>query len=31
MSKENIKIINENEDLYEFPELNNKLYLHFKG
>jgi len=31
MSKENIKIINENEGLYEFPELNNKLYLHFKG
>jgi len=31
MSKKNIKIINEKEGLYEYPELNNKLYLHFKG
>ncbi len=31
MSIENIKIINENEGLYEIPDLNNKLYLHYKG
>lgn len=31
MSKENIKIINEIEGLYDEPSLNNKLYLHFKG
>jgi len=31
MSKYNIDLINENEGLYEFPDLNNKIYLHFKG
>jgi hypothetical protein len=31
MTKNNIKIICEKEGLYEFPELNDKLYLHYKG
>lgn len=31
MTLENIIAICEQDDLYEFPELNNKLYLHFKG
>ncbi|KAL4434994.1 hypothetical protein ABPG74_017750 [Tetrahymena malaccensis] len=31
MSKNNLKIICENDELYEFPDLNEKLYLQFKG
>ena len=31
MTKTNLKILCEKEGLYEFPELNEKLYLHFKG
>jgi hypothetical protein len=31
MTKQNIRIICEQEKLYELPELNSKLYLHFKG
>lgn len=31
MSKYTLKVICENEELYEFPDLNEKLYLQFKG
>lgn len=32
MTKANLKVICENEDgCYEYPELNDKIYLHFKG
>ena len=31
MTKKNLKLICENENHYEYPELNDKLYLHFKG
>lgn len=31
MTKDNIIMICEKEGHYEFPELNTKLYLHFKG
>lgn len=31
MNEKNILMICEKEGLYEYPELNNKLYLHFKG
>ena len=31
MSKYNLKIICERDELYEFPELNDKLYLCYKG
>ena len=31
MTKANLKRIVVSDDMYEFPELNNKLYLHFKG
>lgn len=31
MNERNLKIICERDDLYSFPELNEKLYLHYKG
>lgn len=31
MNEHNIIIIAEKDGLYEYPELNTKLYLHFKG
>ena len=31
MTKTNLKIICENDELYDCPELNNKIYLHYKG
>jgi hypothetical protein len=31
MNEKNILLICEEEGLYEFPDLNSKLYLHFKG
>ena len=31
MNAKNLKIICERDDLYSFPELNEKLYLHYKG
>lgn len=31
MNESNILMICEKEGLYEYPELNTKLYLHFKG
>lgn len=31
MNEQNIIEICEKEHLYEYPELNSKLYLHFKG
>ena len=30
MNEHNLKLLCEMEGLYEFPEMNNKLYLHFK-
>lgn len=30
MNERNLKIICLNEGLYEYPEMNNKIYLHFK-
>lgn len=30
MNERNLKIICENEGLYEYPYMNNKIYLHFK-
>lgn len=31
MNERNLKIICERNDLYSFAELNEKLYLHYKG
>jgi len=31
MTKANLRLICEKDGLYEFPELNSKIYLHFKG
>ena len=31
MNKKNLAIICERDELYSFPELNDKLYLHYKG
>jgi|APCry1669189241_1035207.scaffolds.fasta_scaffold793571_1 hypothetical protein len=31
MNKHNLNIICEKDGLYDIPDLNNKLYLHFKG
>jgi len=31
MNDVNIRLICQQDGLYEFPELNRKLYLHFKG
>lgn len=30
MNERNLRIICENEGLYEYPEMNTKIYLHFK-
>lgn len=31
MNMKNLRTICERDDLYQFPDLNEKLYLHYKG